>query len=113
MTPTNSFTLEEISFVAGSFYTIEFTVYDGDISNLADLTDYTVSCVISAWGQPNTVALNKVGTKTGAGKFKVDLLTADTINLSGKYIYQPLLALVGGTQYRPAQGILTIAPAIN
>lgn len=108
----NVFSLDEITFIAGDFFTIEFTIYEDEDKSIADISEYDVSCVISILGHPNDIVLEKQGVKFDEGKYRIELSSDETINLNGKYVYQPLLILNETRQYRPAQGILTIIPAI-
>ena len=105
--------LENLSFIAGDYITIEFTVYDGVSDVLADITAFTVSCVIAELGQPSEIVLEKQGVKSGDGIYRIELNSNETIGLIGKYVYQPLIVVNETKEYRPAQGILTIVPANN
>ena len=113
MIMNNVYELEELVFVAGDFFTIEFTVHDSYSKELVDLTPFEVSCVISALGNPNQIVLEKDGIKTGDSTYRIELLSSETIDLSGKFVYQPIIKLDEDKQHRPAQGILTIMPAIK
>ena len=104
--------LEECSFIAGSEFTLSYTVYAEDGVNLLDLSSSTVKVLLCPYGQTDYVALNVDGVVTGEGTFDVELLPDATRNLSGKYIQQPVIYAFDGTEYRPAQGCILVKPAI-
>ena len=101
--------LEEISFIAGTYYTIEFKVYN-QAGDEANLSGSTCTWKMSPYGEPNIVTLSLNGTITGTNTFEVYLLSSATLNLSGKYVHQPIIT--DGTKiYRPQQGVINIIPA--
>jgi hypothetical protein len=104
--------LNEISLIAGTEYTLNYTVYDEDGVNLADLGGATIELAISPFGQTDYCVIQKTGTMTGTGTFTVVLSSADTASLSGKYIQQPIITAFSGAEYRPAQGTIIILPKI-
>lgn len=103
--------LDEISFIGGTYYTLEFTVYNQNGSP-ANLSGATCSWKMSPYGSPDIITLSYSGTITGTSTFEVYLLSADTLALSGKYVHQPLI-VESGKDYRSQQGIINITPAIN
>ena len=105
------YTLEEVTIIAGDFLSLEFDVHDEARGGSASLDGYTVSCVISPFGQNDFIVIDQIGVKTGGGKFTVTIPSDETINLCGKFVYQPVLKATSTHQYRPAQGMLTILPA--
>lgn len=105
--------LEEFSFIAGSSYTVYFTVYQDDGVTPMDLGGATVYWVLSPYGQPDYTSLQILGIITGTNTFNFTVTTDMTKELSGKYIHQPLIISFGGDEYRPAQGLLTIIPRIS
>jgi hypothetical protein len=106
--------LEETVFIAGTKFTLYFVAYEDDGVNRKNLTGITPKWVLSPYGQTSYTALQKTSTVTSAaqGEFKVELVTTDTLTLSGKYIQQPVIG-ESPNQYRLAQGIVTILPAIT
>lgn len=104
--------IPEIAFIAGTDYTIEFTVYDATTGSPADLGAATCSWKMSPYGKESVITLSKSGSVTGTSTFEVHLVAADTLSLSGIYVHQPLV-IEGGKDYRSQQGIINISPAIN
>ena len=107
----DKYTLEEITIVAGDYLPLEFEVFDDARSEMASLDGYEVFCAISPFGQNDFVVIEKQGEKIEQGKFIVAIPSNETINLCGKFVYQPVLKASERHQCRPAQGILTILPA--
>lgn len=105
--------LEEIVLVAGSEMTLEFQITDSAGSPV-DLTTCTLSWEMSPYGFFET-AVTKSGSVSGSASnvFDVVLASADTTDLYGKYIHQPKIVDFNGSEFRPAQGIITIIPAIK
>lgn len=101
--------LEEFSFIAGTPFTLYFTVYEQDGTTLLDMGGGTFKWVLSPYGQ-NYNVLDVEGTITDVGKANVQLETADTELLSGKYIHQPVIISFSGEKYRPSQGVVLIIP---
>jgi hypothetical protein len=102
--------LEEISFIGGTEYTLEYVVYDQS-GALANISGATCSAVISEYGNPD-VLLTYAGNKTSATTFEVVFLSADSKALSGKFIHQPIV-VESGKEYRSQQGIINITSAIQ
>lgn len=103
--------LDEISFVGGTEYTLEFVVYEQNGSP-ANLATATCAWKMSPYGEPDGAVLSYAGTVTGANTFEVLIPSADTLILSGKYMHQPIVT-DAGKEYRSQQGIITIIPAIS
>jgi len=104
--------LNEFSMIAGSNFTLTFTVYESDGVNLLDLTGATIKWVICPFGQADYTVLQKTGVITGTGTFTVTLSGSDTATLSGKYVQQPVITDFLGNIFRPAQGTILIMPRI-
>lgn len=105
--------LQEFSFIAGSSYTLDFTVYESDGINPMDLGGATIYWVLAPYGQPDYTILQITGSITGVNTFEVEITSALSENLSGKYIQQPIIVAFSGTEYRIAQGIVLILPKIS
>lgn len=105
--------LLETSFIAGTDFTMTFTVYAENGITPLDLGGATITWKLCPYGQPSYVALSLSGTITGINTFTVAIPHASTISLSGKYIQQPLITDFSGQTFRPAQGTIVILPAIN
>jgi len=106
----DNYTLEPITIVAGNFFTLEFEVFDKGREEVADLQGYEALCLISPFAQNDFTIIQEKGIIRDDGVFSVTIKSEDTINLLGKYVYQPVLK-TGNKQYRPAQGVITILPA--
>ena len=104
--------LEETSFIAGNTYTMKFEVFADDGVTPMDLGGANTYLVLSPYGQPDYTELQITGTITGTNTFEFDL-TGKTNDLSGKYVFQPVIVSFGGTEYRPAQGLITAIPRIS
>lgn len=109
---TTVFSLDETQFSANSDFTFYYEFKQSDGVNPFDLTGATVKLVMCPFGQEGYNILQKNGTITTAadGECNVALVPADTANLSGRFIQQPVIVKAGKT-YRPGQGIVIISPA--
>jgi len=104
--------LGEISFIGGHEQILDFTVYDV-AGSLIDLNAATIIWRVGYYGQPNTIILQKTGVVTGLGTFTITLDEVDTLSLSGKFSFQPVIIDFNGDTFRPGQGVMTIIPAIQ
>lgn len=104
--------MEEFAFIAGQPYTIFFDVFEQDNVTPLDMGGGTFKWVLSPYGQNYNIK-EKIGTITGIGAAKVELVTSDTIDLSGKYVQQPVVISFTGEEYRPTQGVILIQAAIQ
>ena len=103
-------TLAEFEMIGGEFRTLYFDVVDenGDPINIST---GTTSWVICPYGNPTYVSLTKVGTLVGTTQFKIELETADTESLNGKFIQQAVYTDFNSKEFRK-QGTFTILPRI-
>lgn len=101
--------LEEFAFIAGTDYTLTFTVYEDDGVTLQDIGGSTIKWTLSPYGQSYNV-LEITGTLTTGSDFEVVIPSASTENLSGKYIHQCTIDSFFGQRFRPAQGVILIIP---
>lgn len=104
--------LDEFIMIAGNTYTVDFTVYESDGTDM-DLGGATVYWVLSPYGRPDYTAVQISGTVTGTNTFEVEFPSSVNSTLSGKYIHQPVVVSFFGKEYRPAQGIINIVPRIS
>lgn len=108
--------LTEISFIGGSYKELTFAVKDSAGSPI-DISSFTYSWILSPYGEPETSSLVKAGVfrtdVTDKNEFTVYLYSDETVNLSGKYIQQPILVGSPGYEFRMAQGYITILPAAS
>lgn len=110
----NIFSLEEFSFIAGTEYLLEYTVFQEDGVNKEDISSAQAIFYLFPYGQPDYVVLQKTCTiGVALGTFSVTLESNDTKNLSGTYIQQPLIVDFYGKQYRLGQGRIIISPRAN
>jgi hypothetical protein len=106
--------LSEISFIGGTYKEISYDIFDEN-GNAVDISSFTCTWALSPYGNPNGLALLKTGIyKTDwslHNRFTVYLYSTDTVNLSGKYIQQPVLMGNPGYEFRLGQGVINIIPA--
>lgn len=103
--------LDEFAFVAGTECEFTFNCYESNEFSPFDIQD--AMWVLAPYGDFETVEIKKTGCSiTATGVFKVILDSADTEDLSGKYIQQPIVFDSDGKSYRLAQGTITISPKI-
>jgi hypothetical protein len=102
--------LAEFSFIAGSQYELDFTVYESDGINPMDLGGATIYWVLAPYGQADHKVAKITATITGTNTFKVVIPSATSQSWSGKYIHQPVIISFAGLEYRPCQGVLLIIP---
>mgnify|MGYP001184891385 CR=1 FL=1 len=102
-------TLSEVSFIAGTTQIFEFAVVDNS-GYPVDLGAATCSWKMSYFSNPTETVVSKSGTVfgTGSDSFRVTLTTADTQELYGKFIHQPVVIDFAGKEYRLDQGLITI-----
>ena len=104
--------LEEFSFVGGNDYYLDFTAYGSDGYTPMDLGGATVYWVLAPYGQPDYRVAQLTASITGTNTFRVEIPSATSAPLSGKYTHQPVIISFGGKEYRPCQGIVLIMPQI-
>ena len=103
--------LEEVAFIAGTDFSIEFKVYD-DENNPLNISSFSIKWYLSPYGQPEHPILEKDCVATGDYSFKVELSSHESISLGGTYLQQPELKSASGKIIRPGQGIVLIRKAI-
>lgn len=105
--------LGEYMIIGGTDTILQFSVVD-ELGVPISLIGTTITWVLGNYGYSDTIVLTKTGVpQITTGDFTVELLASDTLNLSGKYIQQPIIRDATGNYFRPAQGIITIIPAIK
>lgn len=112
LSETSIYNLSSFTIIAGTYIELDFSVYD-DQNSPVDINAGTITWNLSLYGQPNFVQLTKSGTITGTNTFKVMLTASDTLNLSGKYVQQPVIQDFTGNIFVPAQGIINFLPKIQ
>ena len=103
--------LEEVSFIAGNTYHLDFPAYDENGNGL-DISTGSCRWALSPYGEPNVVILQKEGVFTSTGSFRITLDAEDTRNLSGKFMHQASLRDWNGKRFIPSQGVITIVSSI-
>lgn len=116
----NPYTLPTIDFVGGETQDIVFRVYHY-VNNMAfSLNSCTANFSVVGFGDKNgtpyiskemTVLTNDDGTLDNI--LRVTLTSSETVDLSGKFIYQITIKDIGGDVEIPKQGILFIINNIN
>ena len=105
--------LEEISFIAGSDQVLTFNCLAENGLDPLNIGGGPVYWRLCPFGSPTIETLNIAGNITDTDTFTVTLTTADTLSLSGKYIQQIIITDSAGDTFRPSQGTVVIAPAIE
>ena len=106
-------TLEDISFIAGTTYNIDYTISENGIP--VELDGMIFSWKMSKYGVKNYVVLEKNDSQIIALDLytrRVIITAEDSLNLKGKFSHQVIIVSSGET-YRPAQGVITITSAIQ
>lgn len=104
--------LEEFGFIAGTDYLITFNVFEENGITPLDMGGATVRWVMAPYGRTSYNVLQRTGVITDVGIFTVEVPSASTASLSGKYIHQPIITSFAGSEYRPGQGVLILSPRI-
>jgi len=110
----NANTLPIIQMIAGDEQDFTGNVYDSG-SSLIDLNAATTSIQIFPYGDPTYNVITLEGQITGSplGEYTATFASACSINLSGTYIYMPVIVDYLGKVHKPAQGKLVIFPSPN
>jgi len=98
--------LNPISFISGTSYTIKFNVASQSGSPI-DLSAATCKWFLASYGTDFTI-LRKTASVIAAGMCSVLLSPTDTTSLSGKYTQQISFTFSNGNTIYPAQGTITI-----
>jgi len=112
ITFSNLNNISEISFVAGTTYTLEFVIYDED-NNPVDISAADCTWNLAPFGTDYAI-LTKTANVITTNSFEIILSSVDTKNLSdGKYTHQLTIVFESGVEVVPAQGILVITKRIR
>lgn len=103
--------LPTIEFIAGETRTFTYNVYSGSISNPCTLSKavFSITPSTNKFGDP---VISKTMT-VSQNKISVTLSSNDTINLSGKYLYQIVVKDTAGAIEIPDHGVLYIKNNID
>jgi hypothetical protein len=104
-------TFEDIVFIGGSDYIIEFPVYSSG-GTPYDLTSCSATWFLSPYGQSNITIAEIPCTTVGNYSFKVTIPRSTTLFLSGAYTHQLEVVFSDGKTTRVAQGTILIREAI-
>lgn len=101
--------LEDISFIGGTNYTITFDIFD-DAGLPIDSVLYGLTWKLFYYGQPDYTVLLKSGVYAGSpnNRFTVTLNSADTEQLFGKFMHQAIITDTNNEKFIPAQGTILI-----
>lgn len=103
--------LEDTSFIAGSYFILEFELWlEG--GQILETGGSTMMWLLSPYGQPEICLLEKRAASSGSGVYTINLESSDTATLGGTYLQQVEITDVSGKKHRPAQGIIIIRKAI-
>lgn len=116
----NQYTLPTISFVGGETQDLAFNVYfyknkkpyglSGCTANFA-IVHFLNKAGTPILSKPMASRINEAGTIDNV--LTITLAPEDTVDLSGKYIYQISIRDIGGDAEIPKQGILMISTNID
>ena len=116
----DQYTLPTITFVGGETQTLSFNIYHGSKQLPFELTgcesNFAVVSFLNSDGFPiiskeMSVVANASGEADSALSVRLD--AAETVGLSGKYIYQISIKDASGATAIPKKGILLISRNIN
>lgn len=107
----NATALPSIEFVGGETQNLSFNIYTDSIANPSSLSKaaFSITPSTNKFGSP---ILSKNMSVSG-NTISVQLTTQDTINLSGKYIYQIVIKDSRGLIEIPDHGVLYIKNNID
>lgn len=107
--------LDDVSFIAGTDYTIEFPVYS-ESGARQDITSMSAKWYLAPYGQPETTIAEIDCTSvlsSGSYAFSVEIPKEINSHLGGLYTQQIEITLPNGKLMRPVQGSVIIHKAIN
>lgn len=108
---TQNNTLPTVSFIAGTDYTIEYTLKNQE-GNYINVNAYSLKILLSPYGQPEYTILQISATTSGSTKFIANFADTDTLGLGGHYLQQAELTDIAGKKTRAGQGEVIILKAI-
>jgi len=107
--------LDDVSFIAGTEFTLYFPAYDAVSKTLLNINASTAKWVLGLYGYPDNSPsiLQKTASIYDANTFAVTFTSDDTINLGDDiYLQQIEITDSAGKKIRAAQGIVIIRKAI-
>lgn len=103
--------LSNMTFIAGTDYTLTFPVYDSN-GDFKDISSSTMKWLLCPYGQSDYPILEKTASLSGSSTFVVSLTNLETKDLGGVYLQQIEISNVSGCTIRPAEGVVVIKKAI-
>lgn len=109
-------TIPDITFIGGTTYYLDLNLND-ELGIPKDLGGSTWTFLMARYGESKYV-LKKIYAITDALQpiytLRITISPSETISLSGVYSHQSIVEFNSdGVIYKPAQGIITIIPAIK
>lgn len=108
--------MEPVQFIAGTDRIFQFQLLASDGDGLPiELTGKTFQWKLAPYGEKSYAVIEKEDadfTSPDITTKQLVLAAADSENLAGKYVQQPIITDADGTVYRPGQGIVTILAKI-
>lgn len=103
--------IDEITFIAGTDYTIDYTIYDEN-GNAGNLSNALIEWNLSPYGQPDINLISCDGNIYNTNSFQILIPSLDSVDLEGKFIHQAIIRS-GIKTYRSQQGVINILPAVQ
>jgi len=103
--------LPDFTFIAGTEQEFTFNILDS-ASAAMSLTSCTCTWELAYFGSASSVLVKTATTSGSSNVMVVTLASGDTTGLSGRFVHQPVVTTLAGKEYRPSQGLITIAPRI-
>lgn len=104
-------TFEDIVFIGGTDYEIEFPCYTYS-STLLPITSFSATWFLCPYGQPDVTIAEIPCSTSGSYTFTVTIPKNLSLSLSGAYTHQIEIVLSDGKTVRPMQGTIVIRKAI-
>jgi len=103
--------LPEFTFIAGTEQEFTYNIFDSASAALP-LTSCTCTWELAYFGSASAVLIKTATTSGSSNVMVVTLDSSDTRGLGGIFVQQPVVTNLAGKEYRPSQGLITIAPRI-
>ena len=111
ITLDNSFKLPTIKFIAGETMQLAFNVFDEETLSGYDFSSYSATFSVANYVSREETVIS-AGMAVSHNTLSVTLSHAQTLPLSGKYVYQ-ITINNGSTSYEvPGQGIMYVSKSI-
>jgi hypothetical protein len=97
---------------AGSDKTWTYNIFAEDGATPLNISNGSLTLVLCPYGEPEITSLVKSGVIASTTSFTVSFTESDTINLSGKFLQQPIVVDSDGHKFIAGQGTVLIFPVI-